>query len=181
MGVVDLAPGVWMEVSIAPQRALTVRVTHHDGGKLIDGVDTTQLHCPTSRSLWFAVYGAAILNNGWQPFDQPNPAAYVPLPFSAMTRDALGLGSEFVLLGQKQPTAESGVRPVARAGRDAVILALATAAELRTAVNEALQHALLPDLVREQVANAITMKCKASLPLCEHRADLSREGQNLSL
>lgn len=182
MGVVELAPGLWMEMSIAPRRALTVRITHHDGGKLIDGTDTTQLHCPTSRSLWFAVYSSAVLNNGWQPFDQPSPAAYVPLPFSAMTRDILGPDSEFVLLGQKQPTAESGARPVARDGRDAcVVLARSTAAELRTAVNLALQDALLPDAVREQVANAITMKCKASLPLCAHRADLPHEGQNLSL
>jgi len=49
-----------------------------------------------------AVYRDSVLKNGWQPYDQPSPAAYVPLSFKAMKRHRLrGFGQ---LLVEAQPS-----------------------------------------------------------------------------
>jgi len=37
-----------------------------------------------AASIRFAFYGRDVLANGWQPCDQPSPAAYLPLRYSAL-------------------------------------------------------------------------------------------------
>lgn len=45
-----------------------------------------------TRTFRFAVWGPAILANGWHPKDQPAPAAYLPARFEDVERRGLGSG-----------------------------------------------------------------------------------------
>lgn len=65
-------------------------------GKLEIRATFGQQACTTARlslcvggsmlSRWFGYYNRSVLRNGWQPFDQPDPVAYMPLPFSEFRR-----------------------------------------------------------------------------------------------
>jgi hypothetical protein len=50
---------------------------------------------------WLAWYAPRILANGWQPYDQPHPAAYMPLGYEHLTRQELP--DHGVLLRQPSP------------------------------------------------------------------------------
>lgn len=42
--------------------------------------------------LYIAFHSSAVVENGWEPYDQPNPAAYVPLSKERMHRLATNGG-----------------------------------------------------------------------------------------
>lgn len=58
-------------------------------------------------SYWVGWHSRAIVDNGWQPFDQPNQAAYVPFGWQDLTKRALSDGG--VVFRQTRP--DIGDRP----------------------------------------------------------------------
>lgn len=54
-----------------------------------------------ARSWRFAFHSQTIRANGWQPFDQPSSAAYLPLSFRQL--DQMNAGKNGLLLFQKDP------------------------------------------------------------------------------
>ena len=49
-----------------------------------------------AASIRFAFYGDEVLANGWQPYDQPSPAAYIPLGYEALDRYEVDRGAILV-------------------------------------------------------------------------------------
>jgi len=47
---------------------------------------TTLFETDDAASIRFAFYANEVLANGWQPCDQPSPAAYLPMRYSALDR-----------------------------------------------------------------------------------------------
>lgn len=64
---------------------------------------TRWLHAPDAAVLWVGCYSNDLLARGRQPYDQSSPAAYIPLPLSAMDEFGLPSGRLFI---QRQPARE---------------------------------------------------------------------------
>src|ERR1043166_4304482 len=57
---------------------------------------TTVFETDDAASIRFAFYGNEVLANGWQPCDQPSPAAYLPMRYSALDRYSTADGAILV-------------------------------------------------------------------------------------
>ena len=80
--------GLLLVGCIKPGVALTVRICDHAGVVVTPaGATATTFSFPRgSKALWLGWYSTRILANGWEPYDQPNPVAYMPLGFSRMSK-----------------------------------------------------------------------------------------------
>ena len=76
-GVVILGGG------LQPRVAMALRVVWHSGASLEQSPGNAWRCSFTApaRCLWVGWYSSQVLANGWEPFDQPHPAAYVPLGY----------------------------------------------------------------------------------------------------
>src|ERR1700722_13967494 len=50
---------------------------------------------------WCAYYSARVMDNGWEPFDQPTPSSYMPCPYRAF--EVMRLGGGGALLVERTP------------------------------------------------------------------------------
>jgi hypothetical protein len=94
--------GFVVEGTAQPGQSAVFVVAAHHGlfGRRI-GPATLLVEVPHAAVLRVAFYGPEAVKNDWQPYDQPAPSAYMPLPFSAFERfDLEGGGAIFV---QSQP------------------------------------------------------------------------------
>ena len=75
--------------------------------------DVPQLEATKAVGLWIAFYGKQVLDWQWEPYDQPSPAAYMPLPLSAFEVVSLPAGA---LLVQQKATGLRLPHPVINGG-----------------------------------------------------------------
>ena len=61
---------------------------------------TTVFETDHAASIRFALYGNEVLANGWQPCDQPSPAAYLPMRYAALDRYSTADGA---ILIEREP------------------------------------------------------------------------------
>lgn len=92
-------PGVLLQTAARSGISGVARVTVHEGLSLQPaGAQTVLVSIPKAQTFWCAYYGAGVLQNRWQPFDQPTVAAYMPLPFNEL--DTVPVGDAGALLLQ---------------------------------------------------------------------------------
>jgi hypothetical protein len=84
-----MATSLTLQSLAAPKHSMVCRVS---GG----AVEST-----APRGFWCAYYGAQIVANGWEPFDQPTPASYMPCRYTAFEVTRLDGGG--VLLVERHP------------------------------------------------------------------------------
>jgi hypothetical protein len=74
------------------------------------------------RVLWFSYYGPLVVLNGWDPYDQPDAAAYMPFGFEAF--EAVDLPNGARLLIQREAETDDSLRALPAVGlEDALIRA----------------------------------------------------------
>lgn len=84
--MVALGPGLFITGTRRQGSSAVVFVGRHRGADIEpgrDGLDrfirVQNLHC-----WWLGVYSAQVLANGWSPYDQPDPAAYLPFEYAEL-------------------------------------------------------------------------------------------------
>ena len=96
---------------------------------------------------WWAYYDALVVQNGWEPFDQPTPATYMPRRYTSFEAQHLGNGCVLLLERRLRPgssaprlshpgmrgTAENGVPSELLPIVDEILTPFAIAAEDRMA------------------------------------------------
>ena len=103
--------GAVLEAAMRDGVSAVVRLTLHRGLRFRPaGSETLLLDADGAIVFWCAYYGAAVLANGWEPFDQPSSTAYMPLPYAAF--DRINLDDGGVLLIQTSARRETVRRPV---------------------------------------------------------------------
>jgi hypothetical protein len=96
-------PGALIVATSRHGIAVSFRIIRHGGATVTvyPGNRSNYEFVGQALSQWFGWYSSRILANGWEPYDQPDPAAYLPLRF-----DALAISEQFgfgVLLRQHRP------------------------------------------------------------------------------
>ena len=76
--------------------AATIRVTSFGGPRC---------ETPASRR-WHAIYSTQVLENGWQPYDQPNVVAYMPMRYAAL--ESIPIDATHTLLRERVAQAPTG-------------------------------------------------------------------------
>lgn len=79
--------GFVIEGIAKPGRSAVFTVAVHKGlsGRTV-GPQSMWLEMPEAEVVRLAFYGPDVIDGSWQPFDQPAPSAYMPLPLSAFDR-----------------------------------------------------------------------------------------------
>jgi hypothetical protein len=82
----SLSPGIIVHGrTSSPIGSATFRVVLHDGITIRDtGSDWRELVAADAVALRTAIYTQSVLGNGWQPHEQPSPAAYLPLRYDQL-------------------------------------------------------------------------------------------------
>jgi len=84
---------------VAAQRAgyaLSGEVIAFRAAHLAKQGDHAVLTTNDAASLHFAYYTPKVLENGWQPYDQPSAAAYLPLDYSELDRFETSAGAMLI-------------------------------------------------------------------------------------
>lgn len=85
--------------SIEAGLAGVFRLVEHSGAEIAEQGSRCRITFDGTATLtWFAWYSARIVNNGWEPYDQPHPSAYAPLSYLSFNRYPISNGG--VLLRQ---------------------------------------------------------------------------------
>ncbi len=108
------------------------------------------------QRVYVAYYSQAVLTNGWEPYDQPSPAAYLPLSYEQFVRERISGAGEVLVqripdAEDKQATAVSR-RQIETSFQAAIVAAFRRAGAPPTAAARATR--LLLRVRREQVAAA---------------------------
>jgi hypothetical protein len=83
--------GVMLETTGQRGVAVVCRIAVHQGLSLTPaGHNTVLVNAHHADVLRWAFYAPTAAHNPWEPFDQPAPSAYMPLPYSAFQRISLG-------------------------------------------------------------------------------------------
>src|SRR3954464_1856487 len=79
--------GFVIEGIAKPGWSAVFTVAAHNGlnGRAV-GPQSMWLEMPEAEVVRLAFYGRDVIEGIWQPFDQPAPSAYMPLPLSAFDR-----------------------------------------------------------------------------------------------
>lgn len=75
----------------------------------------TKAHRDEAVRLYLAYYSPAVIENGWQPYDQPSPSAYMPLGYAESVRERVRDGGEILVQRMPDCIGDSPVRGRARA------------------------------------------------------------------
>jgi hypothetical protein len=118
-----------LESLTAPGRSMVCRIGR--GGRL--GEADASVAPP---SFWCAYYGAHVLENGWEPFDQPGPAAYMPCRLAEFEVKPAGPGG--ALLVQREARVSRATLRRAHPGLVATSLAGISPADVAHAVRSML-------------------------------------------
>jgi hypothetical protein len=101
--------GVLLVATAEPGLAAVFRLVRHASFRA--GASAADLSLLASKepatAQWFGWYSSSVLANGWQPYDQPHPAAYIPLAFETVGKLELSGGG--ALVRQIVPEATSKV------------------------------------------------------------------------
>ena len=150
--VEPVSPGYLVEASIAPGFAGVFRISKHDGAThrfLPTGEQ--ELTVAAAQTRWYGVYSRRVFADAWEPMDQPNPAAYLPLRFAELDRKPIG--ERFTLLIQHAVRSMAIRRTLPRDDRERVIF-IANAHELRDACRRVL---VAIDLRRDEVDTCLAL------------------------
>jgi hypothetical protein len=150
--VEPVSPGYLVEASIASGFAGVFRISKHDGAshRLLP-TGEQELHVAAARTRWFGVYSGRVFADDWEPMDQPNPAAYLPLRFAELDRKRIS--ERFTLLIQHAVRSMTIRRTLPRDAGETVGF-VANAKELRDACRGVL---LAIDLGRDEVDICLTL------------------------
>jgi hypothetical protein len=83
--------GVLLIGKTQPDVAAVFRIVRHAGATATSS-SNRQLRFAfgsAASSQWLGWYSSRILANGWQPYDQPHPAAYIPLGYDHLAKQQL--------------------------------------------------------------------------------------------
>ncbi|HYK02390.1 MAG TPA: hypothetical protein VE974_11595 [Thermoanaerobaculia bacterium] len=83
---VQLEHGLAVVAAERAGRSVAGEVIAFHGAAVSKRGRATVFESDDAASIRFAFYGSEVLANGWQPYDQPNPAAYIPLGYEALDR-----------------------------------------------------------------------------------------------
>src|SRR6188768_3145865 len=83
---VQLEHGLAVVAAERAGRSVAGEVIAFHGAAVSKRGRATVFESDDAASIRFAFYGNEVLANGWQPYDQPNPAAYIPLGYEALDR-----------------------------------------------------------------------------------------------
>jgi hypothetical protein len=90
-------PGMLVELITKQGVASVMRLALHGGLQFrTAGSETLIVSASAASVLWCAYYGEEVLANRWEPFDQSDPAAYMPLSYRALIKQPLAQGAFFV-------------------------------------------------------------------------------------
>jgi len=99
-------PGIFIEAVARPGLSGVIRLVVHRGLSIRPaGAHTLLVRAPAAATFWCAFYTSPILRNRWEPYDQPNPAAYMPFPYIEF--DKIPLGETGAFLVQREAHHES--------------------------------------------------------------------------
>lgn len=153
----DVPPGVIVVATAKPRYAAVLEVIRHDGASIRTTRDGLALiSCEVGVKRRFAYYSSEVLINGWEPCDQPSPAAYLPLRYAAL--DRIDLAVDGVLLIERHPLRECVWRTVPADGDDTTVVLLRefAADDLRNAVGDVLRSVELPASALQHCAAAVS-------------------------
>lgn len=90
-------PGFAVITNEQPHYAASAEVIRHDGVTVIESGNATKvIKGAVVELIRFAFYSERVLRNGWEPFDQPHPAAYMPLRYTTLERVDVAGGAFFI-------------------------------------------------------------------------------------
>src|SRR5689334_4445247 len=101
-----LAEGVHLEQGLAvvaaerAGRSIAGEVIAFQRAALSQHGRTTVFETEDAATIRFAFYGNEVLTNGWHPCDQPSPAAYLPMRYSALDQYSMAEGA---ILIEREP------------------------------------------------------------------------------
>jgi|SRR5580704_6337507 hypothetical protein len=87
-----MAASLTLQSLAAPRHSMVCRLT--------SSADETA----APRGFWCAYYGSQILANGWEPFDQPTPASYMPCRYGAFEVRRLDGGAALLIERHPRPS-----------------------------------------------------------------------------
>jgi hypothetical protein len=131
--------GVLLVGTVHPGVAAVFRAIRHVGAIATrhPGARSTFVFSASPLAEWLGWYSSRILANGWQPYDQPDPAAYMPLRYEALVRhEEPGVG---VLLRQATPD-----RPRSVTGHERAVLVSCSESSLPDVLRALLSQAGIP-------------------------------------
>ena len=94
----SLKSRVTIEGRVNPGESAVFRIVIH-GPVTIQTIAgrVRDVRAPRATIVQCAVYGTAVLKNGWKPYEQPSPCAYLPLDYSDLKRKPVPqFGAAFV-------------------------------------------------------------------------------------
>ena len=91
MTAANEAPKITIEGRFHPGVCAVFRVVVHDAVS-VQQVNERAREIRVENAVVYhcAVYSERVLTNGWQPFEQPSPCAYLPLRYSQLLQKPLG-------------------------------------------------------------------------------------------
>ena len=95
-----LEEGLAVVAAERPGRSIAGEVIAFHDAALSQRGRTTVFETEDAASIRFAFYGDEVLANGWQPCDQPSPAAYLPMRYAALDRYSTADGA---ILIEREP------------------------------------------------------------------------------
>jgi hypothetical protein len=150
--VEPVAPGYLVEATVAPGFAGVFRISKHDGASqrpLPNGGQ--ELVVGSAQARWYGVYSRHVFADAWEPMDQPNPAAYLPLRFSELDRKPISAHFTLLIQHAKRPTIIRRTLP--RDGSDTVSFA----ADLHELGDACRRLLIALDLGRDEVDTCWTL------------------------
>jgi hypothetical protein len=150
--VEPVLPGYLVEATVASGFAGVFRISKHDGASQRSlGTGEQELIVAAAQARWYGVYSRQVFADAWEPMDQPDPAAYLPLRFSELDRKVIS--ERFTLLVQRavRPTA---IRRTLPSNGGEVVSFAANARELGDVWRRLL---IAIDLGRDEVDTGLTL------------------------
>jgi hypothetical protein len=158
-------PGIMLQTVGRAHVAAVCRIIVHTGLRVESvGGGSSIVKAETASVVRVAIYSGLALANGWEPFNQPIPAAYMPLAFDAFDRISLDeTGAE--LLVQSRPHNEQLRAIVVNDDRRRAceFLPLLEADELAAYLLEKLKVHGLPTSVERVCAERLRSSCAGLL------------------
>ena len=104
---IPTGPGTLIDATVQPHYSGVLRLLTHEGAtlRINDAKVLLEVYTPEADVTWGAWYSRGILSNGWEPYDQPTQAAYLPFAYSDLVR--IDLENAGIFLIQQSPTRET--------------------------------------------------------------------------
>jgi hypothetical protein len=166
-------PGVLLETVGQHGVAVVCRIAVHDGLSLTPaGHNTVVVDAHHAGVLRWAFYAPPATANAWEPFDQPSPSAYMPLPYAAFQKISLGdhIGTLLIQAEVRQepirgPVVDDGV------GRTCEFLSRPSAEQVADRALHTMEQCGVPAAVAARIRRSLVESCAPLLAGLAQRVD----------